>query len=140
VAHHHRGDGRGRLLGWPTANLRSAAELLPAMGVYAVRARLHESGPGEPPRLGPPIAGAANLGVNPTFRAAGGAAAGGKTPLLLEVHLLDFSADLYGRTLRVEFVQRLREERRFPGADALKAQISADVELARRVLAAVQAG
>lgn len=129
-----RGDGRGRTLGWPTANLRSSAELLPAMGVYAVRARLRDSGPGEPERFGPPLPGAANLGVNPTFRASGGAAAGGKLPLLLEVHLLDFAADLYGRTVRLEFVQRLREERRFPGPDALKAQIAADVDQARRLL------
>src|SRR5262245_59064827 len=81
-----RGAGRGRKLGWPTANIRTDAELLPAVGVYAVRARLFESATSpstspsdsaspstststyRPPRLGPPIAGAANLGLNPTFR------------------------------------------------------------------------
>jgi len=85
---------------------------------------------------GPPIAAAANLGLNPTFRpdvALAGAA--GQPPLSLEVHLLDFGDDIYGRRLRVEFVHRLREERRFPGIDALKAQIAQDVEQARTLLA-----
>jgi riboflavin kinase / FMN adenylyltransferase len=121
------GAGRGRKLGWPTANIRTTNELLPAVGVYAVRARLLSGGP--------PIAGAANLGLNPTFRpqvALAGAA--GHPPLSLEVHLLDFAQDIYGRKLRVEFVHRLREERRFPGVDALKAQITHDVEQARRLL------
>jgi riboflavin kinase / FMN adenylyltransferase len=122
-----KGAGRGRKLGWPTANIRTINELLPAVGVYAVRARLL---PG-----GPPIAGAANLGLNPTFRpevALAGAA--GQPPLSLEVHLLDFRQDIYGARLRVEFVHRLREERRFPGVDALKAQIAQDVDSARRLL------
>ena len=122
-----RGVGRGRKLGWPTANIRTHNELLPAVGVYAVRARLL---PG-----GPPLAGAANLGLNPTFRpevALAGAA--GQPPLSLEVYLMDFAQDIYGRKLRVEFVHRLREERRFPGIDALKAQIAQDVEHARRLL------
>ncbi len=122
-----RGAGRGRTLGWPTANIKTANELLPAVGVYAVRARLLDEERA-------PIAGAANLGLNPTFRAPG-AQAGEKSPLMLEVHLLDFAQDLYGRRLRIEFVQRLREERRFPGPDALKAQIAQDVEDARRLLA-----
>ena len=122
-----RGVGRGRKLGWPTANIRTQNELLPAVGVYAVRGRLL---PG-----GAPIGGAANLGLNPTFRpqvALAGAA--GQPPLSLEVYLLDFSQDIYGRTMRVEFVHRLREERRFPNVDALKAQIEADVAQARRLL------
>jgi riboflavin kinase / FMN adenylyltransferase len=140
-----RGVGRGRLLGWPTANIRTAQELLPAVGVYAVRARLFDvplPADGDldaailPLRTGPPLAGAANLGLNPTFRKEGGAQASGEShaPLLLEVHLLDFSADLYGRSLRVEWIHRLREERRFPGPDALKAQIARDVAEARRLL------
>src|SRR4051812_16652262 len=124
-----QGAGRGRKLGWPTANIRTGNELLPAVGVYAVRARLL---PG-----GPPIPGAANLGLNPTFRpqvALAGAA--GQPPLSLEVHLLDFSEDIYGKRMRVEFIRRLREERRFPGVDALKAQIAEDVREARRLLGA----
>jgi riboflavin kinase/FMN adenylyltransferase len=122
-----RGVGRGRKLGWPTANIRTHNELLPAVGVYAVRARLLPDGA--------PIPGAANLGLNPTFRpevALAGAA--GQPPLSLEVFLMDFAQDIYGRKLRVEFVHRLREERRFPGIDALKAQIGQDVEHARRLL------
>jgi len=123
-----RGVGRGRKLGWPTANIRTTNELLPAVGVYAVRARLLD-------QQGTAIPGAANLGLNPTFRpdvALAGAA--GQPPLSLEVHLLDFAHDIYGRRLRVEFVHRLREERRFPGIEALKAQITQDVMQARRLL------
>jgi riboflavin kinase/FMN adenylyltransferase len=122
-----KGAGRGRKLGWPTANIRTANELLPAVGVYAVRTRLLPDGP--------MLAGAANLGLNPTFRPmvaqAGG---GGRPPLSLEVHLFDFDQDLYGKRLRVQFVHRLREERRFPNVDALKDQIGKDVEQARRLL------
>jgi riboflavin kinase/FMN adenylyltransferase len=122
-----RGAGRGRRLGWPTANIRTTNELLPAVGVYAVRARLLPDGP--------PIGGAANLGLNPTFRAdVALAGAAGQPPLSLEVHLLDFAQDIYDRRMRVEFVHRLREERRFPGVEALKAQITQDVMQARRLL------
>ena len=135
-----RGAGRGQKLGWPTANIRTDAELLPAVGVYAVRARLVESaattsevGTYLPPTVGPPIAGAANLGLNPTFRDDAHAGSG-REPLMLEVHLLDFDEDLYGRSLRVEFVHRLRDERRFPNVEALKEQIGRDVASARRLL------
>jgi riboflavin kinase/FMN adenylyltransferase len=124
-----QGAGRGRKLGWPTANIRTANELLPAVGVYAVRARLLPDGA--------PIPGAANLGLNPTFRpevALAGAA--GRPPLSLEVFLFDFAQDIYGQRVRVEFVHRLREERRFPGVDALKEQIGKDVAQARRLLGA----
>jgi len=97
------------------------------VGVYAVRGRLLPDGP--------PIGGAANLGLNPTFRpemAQAGAA--GRPPLSLEVYLMEFDQDIYGQRLRVEFVHRLREERRFPGVEALKAQIAHDVAQARRLL------
>ena len=148
-----RGAGRGRKLGWPTANIRTEAELLPAVGVYAVRARLIESSTTTstptptptstsdptstttyvPPTLGPPMPGAANLGLNPTFR--DDAHAGSRRePLMLEVHLLDLDQDLYGRSLRVEFVHRLRDERRFPNVEALKEQIARDVAAARGLL------
>src|SRR5205823_1026738 len=138
-----RGVGRGRKLGWPTANIRTEAELLPAVGVYAVRAYLIEAQPSAdaipapepvryiPPRLGAAVFGAANLGLNPTFRDDAHAGSG-REPLMLEVHLLDLDQDLYGRTLRVEFVHRLRDERRFPNVDALKEQIARDVATARR--------
>ena len=131
-----RGAGRGRKLGWPTANLRTGNELLPAVGVYAVRARLIPESSGAAGAQAA-IAGAANLGLNPTFRPdvaqAGG---GGRPPLSLEVHLFDFAEDLYGKRLRIEFVHRLREERRFPGVEALKEQIGKDVAEARRLLGA----
>jgi len=137
-----RGAGRGKKLGWPTANLQlEAGQLLPAIGVYAVRARLVEGGstPDDgdflPPNLSPPLPAAANLGLNPTFRDTGVLVAGQKPPLLLEVHLIDFAGDLYGKTLRAEFVEKLRDERRFPNVQSLKEQIARDVEQARRVLA-----
>jgi len=142
-----RGVGRGRKLGWPTANIRTEAELLPAVGVYAVRAYLIEAQPSAdaipapepvryiPPRLGAAVSGAANLGLNPTFRDDAHAGSG-REPLMLEVHLLDLDQDLYGRTLRVAFVHRLRDERRFPNVEALKAQIEQDVASARRLLGA----
>jgi len=157
-----RGAGRGRKLGWPTANIRTDAELLPAVGVYAVRARLIETpttneggsargattysaapapAPGQqdsgstyvPPTLGLPMPGAANLGLNPTFRDAAHAGSR-REPLMLEVHLFDVDQDLYGRALRVEFVHRLRDERRFPNVEALKEQIARDVAAARGLL------
>jgi riboflavin kinase/FMN adenylyltransferase len=95
---------------------------MPAQGVYAVRARVDG---------GPPLPGVANLGVRPTFDGA---------TLLLEVHLLDRALDLYGRELQVDFVDRIRGERRFPGVDALVARIRQDVEQARQLLAAASAG
>ncbi|MCA1829407.1 MAG: riboflavin biosynthesis protein RibF [Myxococcales bacterium] len=124
-----KGAGRGRKLGWPTANIRTTNELLPAVGVYAVHARLLPDGKR--------LAGAANLGLNPTFRPlvaqAGG---GGRPPLSLEVYLFDFDQDIYDQRLRVQFVHRLREERRFPNVEALKEQIGKDVIEARRLLGA----
>jgi riboflavin kinase/FMN adenylyltransferase len=126
-----QGAGRGRKLGVPTANIRTFNELLPAIGVYAVRAHLLTDD-GKPQEV---LKGAANLGLNPTFRddcALAGAA--GRPPLSLEVHLFDFARDIYGQRLRVQFVARLREERRFPGIEALKAQITADIQQARQLL------
>jgi riboflavin kinase/FMN adenylyltransferase len=115
-----RGDARGRLLGFPTANMWLGDYQRPALGVYAVRARVDESA--EPPVL----AGVANLGLRPTF--------GGSEPRL-EVHLFDFQGDLYGRRLRVELVDFLRPERKFDGIEALKAQIAADAQAAKTALA-----
>ena len=140
-----RGEGRGRKLGFPTANIDTGAELLPSVGVYAVRARIQEKRSVEaptgdagsefhPPRFGAPIQGAANLGLNPTFRA-DAHAGGGRDRLVLEVHLLDTDQDLYAATLRVEFHHRLRDERRFPSVDALREEIAKDVAQARRLLA-----
>lgn len=115
------GDRRGRLLGFPTANLRlDASKALPGNGVYAVRARL----PGESAAEHPAVC---NIGIRPTF--------GGEPKLLVEVHLLDATMDLYGLPLGIELVARLRDERRFNGIDELKAQIGRDAGDARRLLA-----
>jgi riboflavin kinase / FMN adenylyltransferase len=112
------GDQRGRTIGFPTANIALGAYMRPTLGVYAVRARIG----GAPDWIG----GVANFGRRPTFD---------KTDELLEVHLFDFSGDLYGQTLEVEFVSFLRPEQKFAGLDALKAQIAADSLAARAVLA-----
>jgi riboflavin kinase/FMN adenylyltransferase len=115
------GEGRGRTIGFPTANLELVNETLPGGGVYACWIRLED----DPPA--PPRPAVVNVGRRPTF---------GGGDLLVEVHVLDFSGDLYGRLLRAEFQQKLRDERTFPGIDALKAQIHADADTARRMLAA----
>jgi riboflavin kinase/FMN adenylyltransferase len=113
-----RGEGRGRRLGIPTANLELVNETVPGGGVYACWCRVIGEAAG-------PRAAAVNVGRRPTF-------GGGR--MTVEAHLLDYEADLYGRTLRIEFEQRLREERAFPGPDALVAQIRSDLGEARRVL------
>lgn len=112
-----RGDGRGRTLGFPTANLEVVNEALPARGVYACWCRLEAEGM--------PLAAAVNVGRRPTF---------GGEATTVEAHLLDFSGDLYGRLVRLSFEERLRGEVRFAGPEALKAQIGADVARARAVL------
>jgi riboflavin kinase/FMN adenylyltransferase len=117
-----RGEARGRQLGFPTANLWLGDYLRPALGVYAVRAGIDE---------GPEChRGVANLGLRPTF--------GGVAEPRLEVHLFDFDGDLYGRRLRVELVQFLRPERKFPDVAALREQIAHDATAARTVLAAAE--
>jgi len=117
------GHGRGgRLLGFPTANLRAEVELLPGSGVYAV---LVEPEPG---RL---AQGVTNIGSNPTFSNGG---------LTVETHLLDFQGDLYGRDIVLHFVEYLRGERRFESPQELAAQIGRDVAAARELLAPWQAG
>ena len=111
------GDQRGRTMGFPTANLETDSQLLPADGVYAVRVRVDD---------GPAAPGVANLGVRPTVD--------GRRHLI-EVHLLDEGKhELYGHELVVSFVSRLRGEQRFPDLDALVAQIRQDADEARRRL------
>ena len=112
------GDERGRTLGFPTANLTGVEQLLPPRGVYAVRARVAGNLAKYPAVM--------NLGRRPTFTSNGIDS--------LEVHLLDFNADLYGQKLWVSDFVRLRDEQSFAGPDALKAQIAADVAKARAVL------
>jgi riboflavin kinase/FMN adenylyltransferase len=117
-----RGAQIGRKLGFPTANVDHRDYMVPATGVYAVRAAVDV--PGQAQARGW-ISGVANFGRRPTVDG---------LKLLLEVHLFDFAGDLYGHRLRVRFIERLRPERRFDGLDALKAQIAEDARQARRIL------
>jgi riboflavin kinase/FMN adenylyltransferase len=109
------GHRRGRTIGFPTANLAPDAILLPRDGVYAVRVRVEERW----------VDGVANLGTRPTFAA-------GRS---LEAHLFDFAGDLYGSRVRLAFVARIRDEKKFDGVEALVAQIRHDADAARAVLA-----
>jgi riboflavin kinase/FMN adenylyltransferase len=110
-----RGAQRGRELGFPTANLETDNELLPPPGVYATTAAIN--GVAHP--------SVTNVGMRPTF--------GDVDRLQIETHLLDGNRDLYDARVRLSFVQRLRDERAFPDADALRAQIDADTRAARRL-------
>ena len=105
----------GRLLGFPTANIHTKAPLVPARGVYAAWTWLGETR----------YKGALNIGVNPTF--------GNESPTV-EVHLLDFDRDIYGETLSVEPMVRIRPEQKFDGLSALKTQIAEDVRKVDDVL------
>jgi riboflavin kinase/FMN adenylyltransferase len=120
------GDARGRELGFPTANLDLHHELHPPVGVYAARTRVLPAS-GFADRMEPHDS-VVNIGFRPTVDRRGG------EPPTVEVHLLDFEGDLYGRRMEVEFVAPLRGERRFPGLGALREQIAHDVEQARALL------
>jgi riboflavin kinase / FMN adenylyltransferase len=115
-----RGDARGRTIGFPTANLKLDDKLILPHGVYATLSACESVFPG---KILPSVT---NIGVRPTF-------AEGSAPLV-ETHILDTTADLYGRTLDVRFVARLREEKKFPSFDELKAQIRRDADAARALL------
>ena len=110
------GQRLGRDLGFPTANLRIERRRAPLKGIFAVR--VHGIGV-------TPLAGVASLGTRPTV---------GGVHTLLEVHLFDFAADIYGREIEVEFVAKLREEEHFPTLEALVEQIHRDAAQARRIL------
>jgi riboflavin kinase/FMN adenylyltransferase len=107
-----RGAGRGTTLGFPTANLKPDRPLVLAPGVYVARVSW-DSGAAD---------AVVNVGYRPTF---------GENQYWVEAYLLDFSGDLYDRTLRVEFLERIRPELKFSGVDTLKAQVTADIEAAR---------
>ncbi len=109
------GDKRGRTIGFPTANVSLEGYLEPALGVYAVRVEVG----------GKFYDGVANFGRRPTFD---------KKDVLLEVHIFDFADDIYGQQIVVSFVAYLRPEMKFAGLDALKTQIAADGETARKLL------
>jgi riboflavin kinase/FMN adenylyltransferase len=117
-----RGAGRGRTIGFPTANLRVEADLVPRVGIYAARARVLGAD-GKPAAT---ATCAVSIGTNPTF--SGGGA------VHVEAYLLDFEGDLYGRRLRLEFSERLRDERRFESVDQLVAQIRDDVARVRDIV------
>jgi len=110
-----QGAGRGRELGFPTANVKPDRGVLVAPGVYACRVLIG----------GERHAAVVNIGMRPTFA---------ETALVVEAHLLDFSGSLYGRQVRLEFVSRLRDERRFQGPEALREQIGRDIAAARERL------
>jgi riboflavin kinase/FMN adenylyltransferase len=111
------GKRRGREIGFPTANLRSANELLPPNGVYATTMTID----------GIVRPGITNIGLRPTF--------GDTTQTTVETYVMGYSGDLYGRTVRLGFVLRLRDERKFEDIDALRSQIEADQRRAERLFA-----
>jgi riboflavin kinase / FMN adenylyltransferase len=110
-----KGAGRGRSIGFPTANLCTENELIPPPGVYATMVSIDGI-------VQPSIT---NIGMRPTF--------GDVDRPVIETHVFDIDRDLYGQVLRLSFVQRLRDERKFPDVDALRAQIEADGRSARRL-------
>ncbi len=123
------GDERGRLLGFPTANLvPEVHRLVPADGVYAVRVRIQETEDtieSDLQGVSNVYNGVANIGIRPTFNG---------TERRIEVHLFDADLNLYGKRLIVTFIARLRGEQRFSGIEALKAQITFDAQQARQRL------
>ena len=111
------GARRGGTIGFPTANLAGIATLLPALGVYAAVAHVD----------GVTVPAAVHVGPNVTF---------GETSVSVEAHLIGFAGDLYGRPLDVDFLDRVRDTRRFSSVEDLKAQLADDVAAARRIVAA----
>jgi len=109
------GRGQGKEIGFPTANLELSSALIPGRGVYAVQVEIGQD-------IHPAVA---NLGVRPTF---------GKHQFCFEVHLLDKSIDLYGETLAVQMIDRIRSEKKFESVADLRAQIHLDIETAKGLL------
>ena len=119
-----RGEARGRRLGFATANLDLGHEVRPPFGVYATQAEFE----------GRRFKSVTNVGYRPTVTQS--LTPGTKPDLLIETHLFDFSGDLYGKTLEVSFIEKLRDERRFPDVKALAEQIQKDETRARMILEA----
>jgi riboflavin kinase/FMN adenylyltransferase len=111
------GRERGRTIGFPTANLASETECIPPDGVYATRVVLDDGAYGS----------ITNIGMRPTFT---------ESARSIEAHIFDFSRDIYGKQIKLELIERIRTERKFDNADALKAQIALDLSKAREILAA----
>jgi riboflavin kinase/FMN adenylyltransferase len=109
------GTGRGKKLGCPTANLEIPNGLYPKTGVYAVEAILGKK----------TYPGVANVGYDPTF---------GENPLSVEVHILDFTRDIYGEEIQLIFLERIRDEETFEDPDSLVRQMRKDIDVARKIL------
>lgn len=116
-----QGDQRGRTINFPTANIELDDYHLPLFGVYAIRTTIQTG-----TLAGQHFEGVANLGIRPSFET--------EAPRL-EVHLFDFAADIYGETLSVALIDFIRPEQKFDGLEALKTQIAADAEAAKKQLA-----
>jgi riboflavin kinase/FMN adenylyltransferase len=117
------GDHRGASIGFPTINLAPENEILPARGVYAGHVRFLEDGDPSRESVHQVVT---NVGRRPTFKQS--------DTIVAEAHLLEFDAQVYGRRVELSFEHHLRTEQRFPGLEALKTQIAADVEAARKLL------
>lgn len=114
------GERRGAAIGFPTANLAISADLnVPAKGVYAVRAVLGND----------TYKAAVNIGIKPTFHT--------EYPVSVEAHLIDFAGDIYGKQLRLFFIQKIRDERKFNGIDELVRQLNLDCDRAREIVSLV---
>ena len=110
-----RGDGRGRQLGYATANVHAENQIYPPNGVYAIQAKLED-------RL---YGGILNMGVRPTFDG---------LAFQVEAHLFNFNENVYGREIEIFFIKNVRDERRFPDLESLAKQIGQDVEIAQSIL------
>jgi riboflavin kinase/FMN adenylyltransferase len=108
------GHRRGKDLGYPTANVATRTEVLPLDGIYATLLHLGER----------ELLSVSSIGINPTF---------GEGPRTVEAYIMDFNEDIYGASVRLSFVRRIREERKFDSVPALVAQIGADVESAAAI-------
>ena len=111
-----KGDGRGRGLGFPTANIAAKHAIIPSDGVYAVQLHVRDHF----------YDGIANIGLRPTFN---------KKTRTIEVHVFDFDEDLYGEDISLYFIRKIREEKKFRGPDELIRQITKDIAAAREILA-----
>jgi riboflavin kinase/FMN adenylyltransferase len=110
-----KGSERGRLLGFPTANVAYESDIIPPQGVYAVKVLLNKE----------EYTAIANIGTRPSFEKH-------NTKLLLEVYILDFSKNIYGKRIEVQFLKKIRNEKKFPNAPALIKQIQKDEVFARK--------
>lgn len=126
-----KGDQRGRLLGFPTANVDYTANVIPPKGVYAVRVNIEQvslrPGSASSRKKSLSMKAVANLGVRPTFTSI-------KEGLHLEVHVMDEKKNFYNKIMRVEFVKKIRDEKVFPSVDLLKRQIARDIASAHQAL------